>query len=102
MDDASAFDAHYALGLEHDRLTEGGDRLELVRTLELLDAALPTPPADVLDVGGGAGVYAARLAHAGHRVHLVDVVPLHVEQANAVAAGLPGAYFTARLGDARD
>jgi len=102
MDDADAFAAHYAIGYEHDRLTDGGDALELVRTLELLEAILPATPADVLDVGGGPGVYAARLARAGHRVQLVDVVPLHVDQARAVAAGLPGAQFTATLGDARD
>jgi ubiquinone/menaquinone biosynthesis C-methylase UbiE len=102
MDDTRAFDAHYALGFEQERLTDGGDRLELVRTLELLDAVLPDAPADVLDVGGGAGVYATRLARAGHHVHLVDVVPLHVEQARAAAAELPGARFTASLGDARE
>ncbi|HST18998.1 MAG TPA: methyltransferase domain-containing protein [Gaiellaceae bacterium] len=102
MDDTAAFHAHYALGFEQDRLTAGGDRLELVRTLELLDAVLPAAPADVLDVGGGAGVYATRLARAGHRVQLVDVVALHVEQARAAAAELPGAHFTASLGDARD
>jgi SAM-dependent methyltransferase len=102
LDDAEAFDAHYALGFEQNRLTDGGDRLELVRTLELLDEVLPAAPADVLDVGGGAGVYAARLAGAGYRVRLVDAVPLHVEQASALAAAVPGAHFTASLGDARD
>ena len=102
MDDAEAFAAHYALGFEQGRLTEGGDSLELVRTLELLETVLPAAPADVLDVGGGAGVYAARLARSGYRVQLVDVVPLHVEQARAVAAELPEAHFTAILGDARD
>jgi ubiquinone/menaquinone biosynthesis C-methylase UbiE len=102
MDDAEAFAAHYGLGFEQSRLTDGGDHLELVRTLELLESVLPAAPADVLDVGGGAGVYAARLARAGYRVELVDVVPLHVEQARAVAADLPGTHFTATLGDARD
>ena len=102
MDDAEAFVAHYGLGFEQGRLTEGGDSLELVRTLEVLETVLPAAPADVLDVGGGAGVYAARLARGGYRVQLVDVVPLHVEQARAVAAELPEAHFTASLGDARD
>jgi 2-polyprenyl-3-methyl-5-hydroxy-6-metoxy-1,4-benzoquinol methylase len=44
---------------------------------------LPPSPADVLDVGGGPGVYASRLAHAGYRVNLIDLLPLHVEQAAA-------------------
>jgi SAM-dependent methyltransferase len=96
-----AFQSHYALGMERDRLTEGADHLELVRTLELLKSALPLPPADVLDVGGGPGVYASRLAGYGYRVHLVDVLPLHVEQALALAAVQPDAPFTAEVGDAR-
>jgi SAM-dependent methyltransferase len=100
MDDA--FRTHYALGVERDRLTEGVDQLELVRTLELLADALPSPPADVLDVGGGPGVYASRLARLGYRVHLLDVVPLHVEQASARAALQPDTPFTAEVGDARD
>ena len=58
------FESYYALGLESDRLTEGTDSLELARTLELLEAVLPSPPADVLDVGGGPGVDALRSAAA--------------------------------------
>jgi ubiquinone/menaquinone biosynthesis C-methylase UbiE len=57
----------------------------------------------VLDVGGGPGTYASWLAAAGYRVHLVDPVPLHVEQARETAAtgrgSAPG--FTAAEGDAR-
>ena len=68
-----------------------------MRTEELLERLLPAAPADVLDVGGGGGVYAAWLAACGHRVHLVDPVALHVEQARAAAGGA----FTAALGDAR-
>lgn len=86
-----AFRSYHALGAERDRLTEGADHLELVRTLELLAGALPSPPADVLDVGGGPGIYAMHLARAGYRVRLLDVVPLHVEQAAALAAEHPDA-----------
>ena len=42
------------------------------------------------------------LARRGYRVHLVDAMPLHVEQALQVAGGDPAAAFTAVLGDARD
>jgi SAM-dependent methyltransferase len=87
---------YYDSCVERDRLE--GDALELVRTLGLLGEALPTPPARVLDVGGGPGIYADRLTQAGYDVALVDVVPLHVEQARALAAG----RFSAELGDARD
>ena len=54
-----------------------------------------------MDVGGGPGVYAAWLALAGYRVHLIDPVPLHVEQAVAAAAARPDHPFTAAVGDAR-
>ena len=92
---------YYERGCERERLTRGGGTLELVRTQELLQRYLPPPPADVLDVGGGSGVYAAWLAHAGYRVHLVDPVPLHIEQAADTAAAQPGHPFTAVVGDAR-
>jgi ubiquinone/menaquinone biosynthesis C-methylase UbiE len=92
---------YYERGRECERLTRGGGTLELVRTQELLQRYLPPPPADVLDVGGGAGVYAAWLARAGYRVHLIDPIPLHVEQATAAAAAQPNHPFTVALGDAR-
>ena len=77
----------------------GGDHLELVRTLELLAQVLPPPPARLLDVGGGPGVYASRLARAGYDVELVDVLPLHVEQARELAAAQPEAAFEAAVAD---
>ncbi|MEU4805304.1 class I SAM-dependent methyltransferase [Actinosynnema sp. NPDC023587] len=88
---------HYtAVFAEDDRLhrTPHG-RLEFLRTRELVRRHL-TGPARVLDVGGGTGVHARWLAADGHRVHLVDVVPAHVDTASA----LPG--VTAEVGDARD
>jgi SAM-dependent methyltransferase len=97
--------AYYERGEERGRLTAGGEGLELVRTRELLRRFLPPAPADVFDVGGGAGVYAVWLAAAGYRVHLVDPMPLHVEQATAAAAAAAAAQpdhpFTAAVGDAR-
>jgi len=69
--------------------------LEFERTRELLRRELPPAPARVLDVGGGTGVHAQWLARDGDRVHLVDVVEGHVEQA-ALVRGV-----TASVGDAR-
>lgn len=91
-----AFATHYELGVERDRLyrDDGTPRLELERTLELLERFLPAPPADVLDVGGGPGLYSSILGERGYRMRLVDVLPLHVEQAR-------GRGLDARLGDAR-
>ena len=59
--------------------------LERVRTEALLHRYLPPPPATVLDVGGGPGVYASSLADSGYTVRLIDLVPLHVEQATELA-----------------
>ena len=92
--------AHYALGLERDRLA-GGESVEFARTWELLERFLPRPPATVLDVGGGAGAYAIPLAAAGYAVHLLDPVALHVEQAAATAAAAGTALAGAEVGDAR-
>jgi ubiquinone/menaquinone biosynthesis C-methylase UbiE len=86
---------HYEGGVELGRLSGGTSRIEFERTKELLERYLPPPPADVLDVGGGPGAYAAWLTEAGYRVHLVDPVPLHVERARDRGG------FTSALGDAR-
>jgi SAM-dependent methyltransferase len=88
--------AYYDRGKEQARLVTEHS-LERVRTCELLERFLPAAPARVLDVGGGPGVYADWLADRGYDVHLVDPVPLHVEQAAAVAQG----RYTVALGDAR-
>ena len=87
--------AHYAGQDEGQRLFRfAHNRLELLRTRELLQRQLPWPPAAVLDVGGGTGVHAAWLAGLGYRVQLVDIVPEHVR-----AAAQHG--LTAEVGDAR-
>jgi SAM-dependent methyltransferase len=90
--------AHYAEGLERPRLT-AAPSLELLRTQQLLSRALPAPPARIVDVGGGPATYAGWLAGLGYAVHLVDAVPLHVEEAREIAAAGPA--FTADVGDAR-
>jgi ubiquinone/menaquinone biosynthesis C-methylase UbiE len=88
-------EGHYRVYDEADRLVRHG--LERGRTEALLRPLLPSPPARVLDVGGGTGVHADWLADAGHEVHLVDAMAEHVDQARAVAAG----RFTAEVGDAK-
>ena len=89
---------HYENNREEDRLATGIAQLELVRTREILCRQLPPPPATILDVGGGTGVQARWLAEQGHRVHVVDVTPRHVDLVNAELAA---AGVTASLGDAR-
>jgi SAM-dependent methyltransferase len=92
--------------VEADRL--GGEEapgLELLRTRDVVERHAPGPPARVLDVGGGPGVYAGWLAERGYQVRLLDPVARHVAQARArastgLAAGT-GPAFQADLGDAR-
>jgi ubiquinone/menaquinone biosynthesis C-methylase UbiE len=56
----------------------------------------------VRDVGGGAGVYALPLAGEGYAVHLIDPVPLHVDQAReASALQRTAPLASAEVGDAR-
>jgi SAM-dependent methyltransferase len=94
--------AHYAAAPEEPRLTQDTGPLELARTCEVIGRYFPPPPAMVLDVGGGPGAYACRLARQGYTVHLVDAVPLHVEQARAASARQPDHPLAgATVGDAR-
>jgi ubiquinone/menaquinone biosynthesis C-methylase UbiE len=93
--------AYYDRGEEAVRL-ETLFRLEAARTRELLERFLPPPPATVLDVGGGTGAYALWLAERGYEVHLVDPVPLHVEQARAASGAASRPLASVELGDARE
>ena len=93
--------AHYSLGVETDRLVAGGSsRIEFTRTRELLERSLPKTPARILDVGGGPGWYVSWLAGQGYDVHLIDLVPLHVEQ--ATQGRQKGPNLSAGLGDAEN
>jgi SAM-dependent methyltransferase len=81
---------------EDDRLARNPvGRLELLRTRIILDRYLPEPPATILDVGGGPGIYAAVLNDAGYDVELIDIVPRHIRQATERGV-------RAQLGDARE
>jgi ubiquinone/menaquinone biosynthesis C-methylase UbiE len=94
--------AHYARGLEAERLSRRTNPIELVRTQELLSRYLPPPPAVIFDVGGGAGIYAFWLAQQGYEVHLIDAVPLHVEQAQIASQAQPAHPLASiTVGDAR-
>jgi ubiquinone/menaquinone biosynthesis C-methylase UbiE len=90
----SAIASYYRQGREQARL-ETINRLEFLRTQELLARFLPPAPAVVLDVGGGAGIHALPLIRRGYDVRLVDPVELHVNQARAAGVG------HAEVGDAR-
>lgn len=92
---------HYEDVDEDARLRQGLGRLELARVQEVVRRNLTERPGglDVLDVGGATGVHAEWLLADGHRVHLVDLMPRHVERALLRLGSTPG--FSAELGDAR-
>jgi SAM-dependent methyltransferase len=92
---------HYAEGKEENRLARSLGRLEWIRTWEIMERHLPPAPANVLDVGGGTGVYALPLSARGYRVHLIDAVPLHVERARTLSRASPTPLSSAEVGDAR-
>jgi SAM-dependent methyltransferase len=94
--------AHYESTDEAQRLQKPGSEIERLRTQELLQRYLPAPRAVILDIGGGAGVYAFWLADRGYQVHLIDGVPLHISQAEDIANERGGAPLASiSLGDAR-
>ena len=92
--------AHYELGMESPRLANDS-KLEWARTQDLLERYVAPPPATVLDIGGGPGVYAGWLAARGYSLRLLDPVPRHVAEAQALAISQPQHPFEAALGDAR-
>lgn len=92
---------HYDLGLEANRLEVGQGLIDRERSRELLKRFLPPVPAVVLDIGGGTGVHACWLSEIGYEVHLIDIVPLHVELArNASMKQSHAPLASAEVGDA--
>jgi len=62
---------------------------------------LAKPPATVYDVGGAAGIYALWLAQLGYDVHLIDLLPLHIEQAILASKAQPAhPLVSAHVGNA--
>lgn len=88
---------------EEGRLADSWGQIEYVRSQRILRRYLPPAPAVILDVGGAAGRYACWLAQLGYEVHLVDPVPLHIQQAQAASDAQPETPIAScRVGDARE
>jgi ubiquinone/menaquinone biosynthesis C-methylase UbiE len=94
-------EAHYLQGGESERLSNEWGELERLRTQAILARHLPSAPAVILDVGGGAGAYAFPLAKQGYEVHLIDPVELHLEQARSYAEASGVSLASITQGDAR-
>jgi ubiquinone/menaquinone biosynthesis C-methylase UbiE len=94
-------EAHYLQSGESKRLSNEWGELERLRTQAILARHLPPPPAVLLDVGGAAGAYAFPLAKQGYKVHLIDPVELHLEQARSYAKASGVTLASITQGDAR-
>lgn len=94
-------ESYYRRGEESERLSNEWGELERLRTQAILAKHLPPTPAVVLDVGGAAGAYAFPLAKQGYEVHLIDPVPLHLEQALSHTATSGIALASITQSDAR-
>jgi ubiquinone/menaquinone biosynthesis C-methylase UbiE len=94
--------AYYETAPEHERLSTGGFQLEFERTKEMLLARIPQPPATILDVGGGPGLYALWLADLGYEVHLIDPVTSLLEFAQRSSKNSARPIASCNVGDARE
>jgi ubiquinone/menaquinone biosynthesis C-methylase UbiE len=92
---------YYETAPEHERLFTGPFQLEFERTKELLLERLREPPATILDVGGGPGVYALWLAQLGYEVHLIDPVASLVAHALRRSQTAERPIKSCMIGDAR-
>ena len=80
---------HYNSGYEKQRMSIDVGKLARERSRELLTRFLPPAPAKIRDVGGGPGGHACWLAKKGYEVHLIDIIPLHIEQAKKASEAQP-------------
>jgi ubiquinone/menaquinone biosynthesis C-methylase UbiE len=88
---------------ETKRLTEDIGPIEFARTKELLQRLLPPILAVIVDVGGAAGPYSFWLSSLGYSVHLLDIVPVHIEKAKQIDADPKSSKLAGiHLGDARN
>ncbi len=95
-----SIEKYYAEGKEKDRLAS--NQLEKDRTLKILKKYLPPAPAVILDIGGAAGAYAFPLTEVGYKVHLIDPVSVHIEQARAYEQSTSVHLESCTIGDARN
>ncbi|MFX1339679.1 MAG: class I SAM-dependent methyltransferase [Promethearchaeota archaeon] len=88
---------------EDNRLKTNWGELEYVRSKDIIKRYLPKPPATILDIGGGSGIYSLWLARKGYEVHLIDPVPLHIKQAIEYSNNQPDSPIAScTIGDARN
>jgi ubiquinone/menaquinone biosynthesis C-methylase UbiE len=79
----------------------GRNPLEFVRCKEIILRYLDNENMEIADIGGATGAFSYWLAQMGHRVHLLDYVPLHIEQARENGSNLKLQLASYTCGDAR-
>jgi S-adenosylmethionine-dependent methyltransferase len=102
MSDLEFIRQYYDRDPQHEWERANRHRTEFAITWKILEAYLPSPPARVLDCGGGPGRYAILLAQRGYDVTLFDLSSnnLTFAQQQAQAAGVTIQAYD--LGDATD
>lgn len=91
---------HYTEGHdEENRLAGGIGRWEYERTIAVISRYLGRQQR-VVDVGGGTGIYSLWLAEQGHDVHVIDLVPHHVQMVRDKASARSLQLGSASIGDA--
>jgi SAM-dependent methyltransferase len=91
---------YYDAFTENGRFDSSNGRLEYLRSKIILEAALPPPPARLIDIGGATGAYSFWLAERGYEVALVDLSPRHVEIASSRNHSAARKLSLVALGDA--
>lgn len=87
---------------EQTRLSDNWGQIEFLRSQNIISRYLKKTSSVILDVGGAAGRYSCWLAKEGHEVHLIDPVPLHIQQAQAASDAQPETpLVSCNVGDAR-
>ncbi|MDR2897753.1 MAG: class I SAM-dependent methyltransferase, partial [Spirochaetaceae bacterium] len=84
---------------------EGGrfasNPLEYIRSQEIIKRVLTKPHCMIADIAGAVGAYSYWLTELGHKVHLLDLSPKHIEQAKAYGEKHNIELSSLTCGDAR-
>lgn len=103
MADKSKIINHYSkTGYEDTRTKSDISRFEYERSKEIIARYLPANQSVILDIGGASGAYSFWLAHKGHKVHLVDLVPRHIEMAKEKSRKGQIALESIEVGNAKE
>ena len=79
----------------------GRNPLEYLRCKEIILRYLADESMEIADIGGATGTFSYWLSQMGHRVHLLDFVPRHIEQAKENGSRRNMRLSSYTCGDAR-